>query len=1037
MTISPGLLTRYGIPAHLSSSWVDDLTGLPNRRYLLHALDSMISSGREFSLLFLDLDGFKQVNDTMGHGEGDQVLAKAAGILVNMIRSDDRPVRFGGDEFIVLVPGRDSGRRVAERLLEAFDSVLKPRWGVGASIGEAVHPDHGLTGAEVLRAADQAMYRAKSSGGNCFRRAGESGGSLFWNDDVFVCREAETDRAVRLLSGPLNSGLLITGDPGSGKTSILERIAAGLEGRMVYRLDARPELSGISWAPLVTWVRKVASIPAESVSGPLTSVLARVFPGVFPGMTPSQARPDLLAVLEALSGLFATRLPLTFMVDNAGWLDRDTASFLGYALRVGIPSGFSLVLASRCDSIDELASVFPGYGQLERLNLDPFSHDQVIELVRARLGSVQPGSGIASKVFSFSGGNPLFACEYLRAGCSPEGEFTGEGFPGEGQGVSVPDKVEQIVKGRLRVLSEGCLTVLRHASAERRGNLTLEAITSALNLPEGEVMGFLDDGVKAGVLSSGGQALLSFRYSNEAARLAVYAAAPRSVLMAAHESLSKVYREAGDYLEAGYHLERGSNPKRAYDNYVEGAGVYKKTGLPGAGVACLERAKAILQSGSHRQRTAARAFQLAESLLYSLVDCGLWEKAREAAAESAELAVEAGFPERAVAHRLLAVDSLRVLGRSSEAVTSLKAMLAVTEGVNRIDTLIKLSDSLSRIGRAREALEYLEEAETILDAGMARYDEMVTHVEHKKLMTAIALNRPEMGFAACRGILRFRRSLATFHWYFIHDIGEFHLICGMPLKAMEDLKEAQRISEAQASFYGRACSLSLGVDACYHGLDDESTETWLREVEEMAGRLNDDAILQEMSLIRCRLLLEGDHVDLAADAIKPLLRQRPECPATAYTSSLLLMRTGDTAGSLNEAARAGTTIPGDCLAPININSITITRDEIELQKEWAFIVLENPGDAPQRLSRFITSASPRAAFRASGLLAELLHRSGSNEKAEEVLIRSLEKREWLEMRRQRHENLMIGGAWNDAFRDEAMGMNHSGFNKVKSGFEDS
>ena len=1031
MAISPGLLARYGIPSHMSSSWVDDLTGLPNRRYLLQVMDSMISDGREFSLLFLDIDGFKHVNDTMGHGEGDQVLAKAAGLMVNRIRSDDRPVRFGGDEFIILVPGRGSGRRVAERLLEAFDSVLKPRWGVGASIGEAVFPDHGSNSTDVLRAADQAMYRAKSSGGNRFRSAGESGGSLFWKDDVFVCRETETNRAVAVLSGMGNSGLLITGDAGSGKTAILDRIASGLNGRRIYRLDARPELSGISWAPLVAWVRKAASEADGAFHGPLSRVLARVFPGVFPDVDPSQARPDVLSILEALSGFFSSALPATFMVDNAALLDSETASFLSYALRVGIPSGFSLVITARMDALDKLARVFPGYPQMEMLHLDPLSLDQVGELVRARLGSPEPNPGIASKVFSFSGGNPLFACEYLRAGCSPEGEFTGEGFPGGEQGASVPEKVEQIVKGRLTVLSDGCLTVLRHASVDRRGGLVLEALTGALNLTEGEVIGFLDDGVKAGVLSPGSEALLSFRFASEAVRLAVCASAPRSVLVPAHEFLSRVCRESGDYLEAGYHLEKCGNLQQAYENYVDGAAVYKKTGLPGAGVACLERARAVLRSRGVARRTPAEEFRLAESLLYSLVDCGLWDKAREAANESAELADEAGFPERAVAHRLLAADSLRVLGRCDEAVVRLEAMLAATEMEHRIDTLIKLSDSLSRIGQAGKALKRLEEAESLMQPGIRRHDELMTHLEHKKLMIAIALDLPEMGLSACRGMLRFRNSPGSFHWYFMHDIGEFHLICGKPLQAMEDLNQAQRIADSQASFYGRACSLALAADAGYHAMDDEGTEARLGEVEEMAHRLNDEAILQEMALIRCRLILQGGHLHLAAEALKPILTRNTGCPATAYTNSLLLMLSGDPSGALDEAVRAESMIPGNCLAPISINSITITRDEVGLQKEWALIALEDPGDREQRLQRFMDTGSPRAACRAAGLLAGLLHRTGRTDRADDLLKRSLEKGEWWEMRRQRHENMRIGGEWNDGFRDEATAMEAS-FKKSSS-----
>lgn len=149
----------------------DPLTGLANRRCLDAALGDAIDRRvrpRELAVLTLDLDGFKAVNDTHGHGVGDGLLVAVAGRLLAEVREEDLVARVGGDEFLVLLCGAQAGARavaVAGRLVIA---VARPfRVGghevhVGASVGVAV--DRGGGAREVLEASDRAMYRAKHAG---------------------------------------------------------------------------------------------------------------------------------------------------------------------------------------------------------------------------------------------------------------------------------------------------------------------------------------------------------------------------------------------------------------------------------------------------------------------------------------------------------------------------------------------------------------------------------------------------------------------------------------------------------------------------------------------------------------------------------------------------------------------------------------------------------------------------------------------------------------------------------------------------------
>lgn len=177
----------------------DQLTGLATRAALMRHLQRLLDRGERPAILYVDLDDFKLVNDTLGHAAGDELLRHVAGAMARLLGPGDMIARQGGDEFALVVPDAADAVRLARRLRTAITTPVSVRGvqlRVGGSIGIAVAPGDGVDAGALLEAADGAMYEAKTSGRDQIRRAADGGS-----------RDRRHDRAALTLTASLPAAI--------------------------------------------------------------------------------------------------------------------------------------------------------------------------------------------------------------------------------------------------------------------------------------------------------------------------------------------------------------------------------------------------------------------------------------------------------------------------------------------------------------------------------------------------------------------------------------------------------------------------------------------------------------------------------------------------------------------------------------------------------------------------------------------------------------------------------------------------------------
>ena len=597
----------------------DELTGIHNRRFLLSYLEHRVSwrSGKDFplSLLIIDLDQFKQVNDTHGHETGDQALTWMAILLKEVVGGQGVPIRFGGDEFMLLLPkaGRNEAREMADRLLQRTrDRPFQLRDAAAAvpitlSIGYASAPQDATSSKGLYQAADTALFHAKQSGRDQAASAADIDPEKVFPRTALHRLKATgiagRDEEMAVVSEALEGTsrgqsqfLVLEAAPGMGKTTFLETVRHNLAGDDTFCVTQVSGDQQEGYRPYYLASRILVSALKQredrgtDIMQDLTKEEVSYLSRILPQLTEEGSAPPVQDDRVTRHAIFTTLAkvlpraadfrPLVLLIDDMHFTDEATLLLL----RVLIQRQELTILV--CGTAQEALELTAGNGGsplerfcvarqkelgIRRVKLSPLSADDIADYLKSVFPSLKTPDGFEAELARTTQGNPLFLTEIIRKLVADRKVTLG----GQGWVIEeledgyLPRSLEEIVVEKIAALDKEGQDLLQRAAL--LGDVTpISILTGSSELDENKVLEFLDRAEALGLVS------LDFQINDEIMRFLGKRVMEISYGAIDESRREELHEEVGEYQEGlyrqrllpsasllAYHFKRSANQEKA------------------------------------------------------------------------------------------------------------------------------------------------------------------------------------------------------------------------------------------------------------------------------------------------------------------------------------------------------------------------------------------------------------------------------------------------------------------------------------------
>ncbi|GEM_PF-1466670 len=550
----------YGVPEYYEFNEVerlrrlsvtDELTGLLNRRYFFNRLAQEISkakrNNRPFSLLILDVDHFKDINDTYGHLEGDEVLRVISKVLLRSVRDMDVVTRYAGDEFIAILPEADKkdAYPVAVRILDETKKLIfkNPKgsstFNVGVSVGISTFPEDGETATELIERADHGLYTAKKAGRNrvCFCEEYEENEPLpeiVFEGKIhnFIGRAEEIKSLLNTYQAAHDSKVqvvFVTGEAGVGKTRLIHEFSKSISKENVYFLHGtcfdtkipmpyqpfREALAGFIERDEYYGYSILRTLPESA-----KIEIIKIIPGLDTkrlGITSNMSLDPVQDEYRLFDGIYqifkriSEKGPVVLLLDDIHWADTASLEMFSYLVRNAKSDRIMICLTYRPEEIIDgnvekgyLASTIHKLGRIQKLDrivLQPLSKDNVIDILNNSFKPYTCPKELIDVVFKETEGNPFFVEELLKSLFENKIiEFKEKKIILKAkENINLPSSIRDLVLDRIDRLPEEVQELLRIAATIGQ-EFTLKLLSIITDKNEGHIQDILDSGMDANII---------------------------------------------------------------------------------------------------------------------------------------------------------------------------------------------------------------------------------------------------------------------------------------------------------------------------------------------------------------------------------------------------------------------------------------------------------------------------------------------------------------------------------------------------------
>lgn len=569
----------------------DELTGIYNRRFLSNYLQNIVDwdclSAQPLSLLMMDLDHFKQINDTYGHLAGDQVLVWVGHLLKDVAGENNMAVRYAGDEFMILMPGADKaaavdvGEQIIERLSMSAVELQSPEEAaeiyITMSVGVASAPQDAHTGKQLIQQADTALYNAKKAGRKQVVNAGQvAAEQVFFKTAINrldsgaiagrKCQLTEIAAAFKKFTQNRSRLVLIEGASGMGKSELLRVLRRHLTKTKIAQISAEgvPQEGFSPYSLTKSILVGLLNRQSDKGAGILDELTPRQVKYLYhllpqlgdPAdisfqMDEKTQREQIFAtVINFFTKLLDSR-PLILFIDDLHYCDAASLLVLRQLLLRGetplFVCGTSIVIQpnqARARPLP-LETFFIAYKQeldIEKIMLTPLSARNIADHFKQIFPQVRLPANFATDLLKLTQGNPLFISEIQRK-LVLDSKIT---LSGRGWAIEplpndyLPISMEEIVSQKLARLDEESRQLLDQASAFGE-KVSLSVLAGSSKSKEIKALDVIDNVVTQGLISSGYQMNdETIRFKGKQILNITYAAIDKGRKKQLHERVAKL-----------------------------------------------------------------------------------------------------------------------------------------------------------------------------------------------------------------------------------------------------------------------------------------------------------------------------------------------------------------------------------------------------------------------------------------------------------------------------------------------------------------